>query len=531
GQIQSHANGMRLDLAGERAALDFVPAGWATRSSMFEQCAVDSSDEWICTLKSSNPAPNVAILTVCAPFFDEELNGAQISCTTALLALAKEVGESEYHSEKAKRWSWRNAYFPRRSSYHELLRRTVGASPIMPRVHNPERTTIGILLPIASFGGVEKVAYAFAKVLKDNGYELHLFIFGEPTYRGVPDAEGVFESINFLAAEYNLWGGPHVYQGHEILLGSDPEAQSDLILGLLCGLDVIVNCQVAPANAVLAELRRRGAKIVGYWHVMDKNNVRRDVGHPYIALAFEHVYHLMLTCSESLCFWLHSMGVPQQKLMHIPNAPSYSLAPQAVEEICAQRKGRIRKALSVIFLGRFDRQKGIERIHDAVRESFHRQLPIKWRIIGSEVIESGLQISWSARFEAIGVKVEEPLYDSDLITRAISEADIMILPSRWEGAPLSIIDAQRLGCVPVVTDVGAVGELIDDEVDGVLISEGSDKAVAEQLIHVLMELVDDPSKLSALSSAACTRVSEISWSSSVSSFVEVMQKWFPGPDD
>ncbi len=101
---------------------------------------------------------------------------------------------------------------------------------------------------------------------------------------------------------------------------------SRALLGLLTGLDVVVNCQVAPVNAVLGELRRRGVKILDHVHVLDKTRSGRAAGHPYVALAFEHIYDLILTCSEQMVDWFHGMGVPNAKLMHIRNAPSYEHA-------------------------------------------------------------------------------------------------------------------------------------------------------------------------------------------------------------
>ncbi|MDN3719236.1 glycosyltransferase family 4 protein [Roseibium salinum] len=107
------------------------------------------------------------------------------------------------------------------------------------------------------------------------------------------------------------------------------------------------------------------------------------------------------------------------------------------------------------FLGRLDRQKGIERIFFAAARTLQRRgVQLDWRIIGSDVMDSGAGGSWKERFEEIGIQVEPPVYDSRRLSKLMAWADVFVLPSRWEGAPLTIIEAQRLGCVPVATNVG-----------------------------------------------------------------------------
>ncbi len=208
--------------------------------------------------------------------------------------------------------------------------------PRLPQASNPLR--VGFLLPIASFGGVEKVAYAVANALKNAGCEVHLFLFGKAIRNRVPENDGVFKSVNFLSDDYPLWGGPNKFAGHDLMMGHDEAAKAEQIMGFLAGLDVVINNQVAPVNALLGDLRRRGVKVLNYVHVLDKSRMGRDAGHPYLTLAFEHVYDAILTCSNDMVEWLHGMGVPIAKLTHIQNAASYALAAKERDAILSARR-------------------------------------------------------------------------------------------------------------------------------------------------------------------------------------------------
>lgn len=57
----------------------------------------------------------------------------------------------------------------------------------------------------------------------------------------------------------------------------------------------------------------------------------------------------------------------------------------------------------------------------------------------------------------------------------------LILPSRCEGLPLSLVEAMLAGRVPIVTAVGGNGEVVDDGVTGFLASGPSEAALDEAL--------------------------------------------------
>lgn len=505
------------------------PFGWMCTFDIFSTCADDTSDDWIRSLHKAVPSPNVVEIVVSGPFTAREMQSTALSSTNALLATLGALRDSGYRSKTRNRWLWRSVYFPNRSRYFELLRHAVGARPVMPRLpqaSNPLR--VGFLLPIASFGGVEKVAYAVANALKNAGCEVHLFLFGKAIYNRVPENDGVFKSVNFLSDDYPLWGGPNKFAGHDLMMGHDEAAKAEQIMGFLAGLDVVINNQVAPVNALLGDLRRRGVKVLNYVHVLDKSRMGRDAGHPYLTLAFEHVYDAILTCSNDMVEWLHGMGVPIAKLTHIQNAASYALAAKERDTILSARRVKSqRDKLNVLFLGRLDAQKGIERLFASVRDLRERGEPVDWKIIGSDVMDAGAGGSWKDRFAEIGVQVEPPVYSSRHLNKAFAWADVVVLPSRWEGAPLTIIEAQRLGCVPIATAVGAVDELIDHAVDGLLIRSEDDTVIIRELTEAISALAADRDALQRLSEAAAIRGGALAWEESVSPLVKQLKAWFP----
>jgi len=73
---------------------------------------------------------------------------------------------------------------------------------------------------------------------------------------------------------------------------------------------------------------------------------------------------------------------------------------------------------------------------------------------------------------------------SDRVPQLLAQAGVFVLSSRYEGLPLSIIEAMCAGLPIVATDVGGVSELVEDGVNGFLVPAGNQTALTERLDHL-----------------------------------------------
>jgi len=67
----------------------------------------------------------------------------------------------------------------------------------------------------------------------------------------------------------------------------------------------------------------------------------------------------------------------------------------------------------------------------------------------------------------------------------LGEAQVFVLSSRSEAFPRSILEALRAGLPVVATDVGGVGEAVEDGVNGLMVPAGSRQALASALGSLL----------------------------------------------
>jgi len=80
----------------------------------------------------------------------------------------------------------------------------------------------------------------------------------------------------------------------------------------------------------------------------------------------------------------------------------------------------------------------------------------------------------------------------------MNESDVMVLPSAWEGLPVSIIESMAFGKPVVASDVGGNPELVADGVSGRVVPPGDPGALAE----ALLELAGDPGLRARMGAAA-----------------------------
>lgn len=85
--------------------------------------------------------------------------------------------------------------------------------------------------------------------------------------------------------------------------------------------------------------------------------------------------------------YLHSFGVPFEKVFSVPNGASFSIDSKLRAQVTAARK-QIRKGepFRMLYMGRLDRQKGIDRLHDAIVKLKEQGIVFEAQAIGGEIL-------------------------------------------------------------------------------------------------------------------------------------------------
>lgn len=159
-------------------------------------------------------------------------------------------------------------------------------------------------------------------------------------------------------------------------------------------------------------------------------------------------------------------GIAPAKLAVVPNG--IALAAPAVASAAWQDD-----RLKLLFVGRFDRQKGLDVLLDAVRPLGDR---IALRVIGGSVVSGAFDTAGAPPF------VEFLGWRSRLEVAAhMAGADALVVPSRWEGFGLVAVEAMRLGTAVIASTAGGLREILGDGRYGFSFPAGDPAALRQVL--------------------------------------------------
>jgi glycosyltransferase involved in cell wall biosynthesis len=136
------------------------------------------------------------------------------------------------------------------------------------------------------------------------------------------------------------------------------------------------------------------------------------------------------------------------------------------------------------FIGRLTEQKGVEYLIEAISIISASNNNIKFVIVGDGVLKSALenQANKLGLYNIIftGFQRNVPQY--------LQLFDIFVLPSLFEGLPVSVLEAFASGIAVVATKVSGTPEVVHDGINGFLVEPKNAKQLAEKL----QILINDP---------------------------------------
>jgi glycosyltransferase involved in cell wall biosynthesis len=119
-------------------------------------------------------------------------------------------------------------------------------------------------------------------------------------------------------------------------------------------------------------------------------------------------------------------------------------------------------------------------------------------LVGSGPLEATLR----SQVEALGLE-RNVIFTGmrDDVYELLPAFDVFVLSSRFEGLPISLLEAMAAGVPPVATRVGGIPEVIVDGVSGLLVEAGA----PDQLTKSVAEVLDDAGLAARLAAGALER--------------------------
>jgi glycosyltransferase involved in cell wall biosynthesis len=173
-------------------------------------------------------------------------------------------------------------------------------------------------------------------------------------------------------------------------------------------------------------------------------------------------------------------GVPRERVRVVPNGAD---APDEAAEAGPARQWRERFGAALIrplwvVAARLEEQKGHAVLLDALAEVWKRGLDFTLAVAGDGALRGALEERASQL--GLGTRVRF-LGALDDIGPLLAAADAVVLPSLWEGLPLTLLEAMARSRPVIATAVGGVPEVVDHAENGWLVPAGDVVALADAL--------------------------------------------------
>jgi len=323
---------------------------------------------------------------------------------------------------------------------------------------NPQIIKIAILLPTLNVGGAERLVLEELSYLKNDprfSFELHLVFEKGP----------LFEKFAETGLPVHFWGAPH-----ELLQALKISFQISKYLRQR-NFDIL-HCHlydhIAPFIGKLA-----GTKVISTVH-----NVVAFGFFTRLGLRF---CDLVLGCgnqvvNRSLTF------MPKNKVGLLCNAVSQRTTHSISNAFAHDRLSRNSTSKIVLSLGRLNRQKGYDILINAFKQ-VAEHVPEAVLCIGGEG-EQRQRLNEQIAFNNLQEKVKL-IGHVENVDELLSICDVYVNSSRWEGLPITLLEAMAHRRAIVATDVGGNSEVIRHERTGLLVPPGDAEKLGRALITVL----------------------------------------------
>lgn len=175
-------------------------------------------------------------------------------------------------------------------------------------------------------------------------------------------------------------------------------------------------------------------------------------------------------------------GLPRERVVVVPNGID-------LRRFGSVERGGVRAELGIAetvpvlaVVGRLHEAKGHADLFAALEEVRHETRDFRCLVIGSgdlrEALEADVrQRGLTEQVRFLGQRADVP--------RLLAASDAMVIPSRWEGLPIALLEAMAMRRAVVATAVGGIPDVIADGENGLLVPPGDRAALARALARLL----------------------------------------------
>lgn len=244
-------------------------------------------------------------------------------------------------------------------------------------------------------------------------------------------------------------------------------------------------------------------------------------GHPRFGVGYHDMLDLNITTTKNLAEWMQSHGADGSRVEVMYTG--VRSVQSTIEDNC-----RVRAELGipvdmpiVVFAGRLCEQKRPAMLADILKNLRDQGVAFQALVIGEGELKHQFEKSLGEyqltnHVQMLGSVAHQRWLD------ILSASDILLMPSKYEGISIALLEALAAGVVPVVAKVGGQDEIVSADA-GVLIPHSDSEL--QEYVEAIRRLLSDPSALQQMS-IQCKAIanSKLSWEGMIDNFLAILDK-------
>ncbi|RLI65191.1 MAG: hypothetical protein DRO88_05275 [Promethearchaeia archaeon] len=161
--------------------------------------------------------------------------------------------------------------------------------------------------------------------------------------------------------------------------------------------------------------------------------------------------------------------------------------------------------ISILYSGRYEKEKGIDNLLKAVEILAMKGLPFELKMIGYGKMEDWIKKFIISHNLTKNVKLLGKFPLSEL-PKYYQSAEIFVIPSYTEGLPAALLEAMCSGCACVCTNVGVISNYITSFQNGIIVPPNDHAKLANAFEY----LITHPSKITEFGKKARLYIENVS---------------------
>lgn len=150
-----------------------------------------------------------------------------------------------------------------------------------------------------------------------------------------------------------------------------------------------------------------------------------------------------------------------ENVVSLPNCIDLSEARNFKRELSKE------ELLNILYIGRIEHNKGIDYIFDACETLKEKGNRFCLHFAGKEEVEDQYIPKFKEKF---GKQfIYHGIVSGNTKTELLKKCNIFLMPSFFEGLPMSLLETMSFGQVPIVTPVGSIPTIVTDKENGIFI--------------------------------------------------------------